>query len=285
MLLDIEVVGAVAPGAKIVVYFAPNTDQGFLDALTTAIHDATNKPSVISISWGGPESSWTAQAMTAFDSAAQDAAALGVSICAASGDNGSSDGVTDGKNHVDFPASSPHILACGGTSLQSAKGAITSESVWNDGAQGGAGGGGFSTQFVPLPSYQSSAHIQPPTGLGRGVPDVCGDADPETGGYVSCWSTRGTIFGDWRNQRGGAFVERAHRSSEPEARQAAGFPATAPIRHTLNRWSFPRHHGRIQRSVFRQTRLGCSYWAGFPFRRKIASGSGYGWPDQFHPAT
>ncbi len=177
VLLDIEVVGAVAPGAKIVVYFAPNTSQGFQDALTTAIHDSTNKPSVISISWGGAESTWTAQSMTALDSAAQDAAALGVTICAASGDNGSSDGVNDGGNHVDFPASSPHILACGGTSLQSASGAITSETVWSDGAQGGASGGGFSTQFS-LPSWQSSANI---SGSGRGVPDVAGDADPETG--------------------------------------------------------------------------------------------------------
>ncbi len=183
VLLDIEVVGAVAPGTKIVVYFAPNTDQGFQDALTTAIHDSTNNPSVISISWGGPESTWTAQAMTAFDSAAQDAAALGLSICAASGDNGSSDGVTDGANHVDFPASSPNILACGGTSLQSSSGTITSETVWNDGAQGGSAGGGFSTQF-PLPSYQASDNITPPSGLGRGVPDVCGDADPETGYQV-----------------------------------------------------------------------------------------------------
>jgi kumamolisin len=180
VLLDIEVVGAVAPGAKIAVYFAPNTSKGFQDALTTAIHDTKNKPSVISISWGGAESTWTAQAMTAFDSAAQDAAALGVTICAASGDDGSSDGVTDGGNHVDFPASSPHILACGGTSLQSANGKITSETVWNDGAQGGAGGGGFSNQF-PLPTFQGSAKIKPPAGGGRGVPDVCGDADPETG--------------------------------------------------------------------------------------------------------
>jgi kumamolisin len=180
VLLDIEVAGSVAPGAKIAVYFTPNTDQGFLDALTTAIHDTTNKPSVISISWGQAESSWTSQAMTAFDSAAQDAAALGVTICAASGDNGSSDGVSDGKNHVDFPASSPNILACGGTSLKSANGSITSESVWNDGAQGGAGGGGFSVQF-PLPAYQSGANIKPPSGGGRGVPDVSGDADPETG--------------------------------------------------------------------------------------------------------
>ena len=134
VLLDIEVAGAVAPGAKIVVYFAPNTSQGFQDALTTAIHDATNKPSVVSIGWGGAESTWTAQSMVAFDSAAQDAATRGVTICAASGDNGSSDGVTDGANHVDFPASSPHVLACGGTSLQSANGVITPETVWNDGA-------------------------------------------------------------------------------------------------------------------------------------------------------
>ena len=180
VLLDIEVAGAVAPGAHIVVYFAPNTDQGFQDALTTAIHDKTNKPSVISISWGGPESAWTAQAMTAFDSAAQDAAALGVSICAASGDNGSSDGVTDGANHVDFPASSPNILACGGTSLLSSNGNITSETVWNDGAQGGAGGGGFSTQFS-RPTYQANIKA---SGSGRGVPDVSGNADPQTGYQV-----------------------------------------------------------------------------------------------------
>jgi kumamolisin len=180
VLLDIEVVGAVAPGAKIAVYFAPNTSQGFQDALTTAIHDTKNKPSVISISWGSAESTWTAQSMTAFDSAAQDAAALGVTICVASGDSGSSDGVSDGKNHVDFPASSPHVLACGGTSLEGGDGKITSETVWNDGAQGGASGGGFSNQF-PLPAFQASANIKPPAGGGRGVPDVSGDADPETG--------------------------------------------------------------------------------------------------------
>ena len=192
--LDIEVVGTVAPGAKIVVYFAPNTTAGFQDALTTAIHDATNKPSVISISWGGPESTWTAQSMTAMDSAAQDAAALGVSICVASGDNGSSDGVTDGANHVDFPASSPHVLACGGTSLQSAAGAITSETVWNDGAKGGAGGGGYSVQFA-LPTWQASASVKPPKGGGRGVPDVAGDADPETGYNVSIDGTAMVIGG------------------------------------------------------------------------------------------
>ena len=117
-MLDIEAVGAIAPQANIAVYFGPNTDAGFLDAITTAIHDTTNKPSVISISWGGPESSWTQQSLTAFDSAFQAAAAMGITVCVASGDNGSSDGVQDGADHVDFPASSPHVLACGGTSLK-----------------------------------------------------------------------------------------------------------------------------------------------------------------------
>jgi kumamolisin len=187
VMLDIEVAGAVAPGAKLVAYFSPNTDAGFLDAITTAIHDTTHKPSVISISWGGPESSWTAQAITAFDQAFQDAAALGVTVCVAAGDNGSSDGVTDGGNHVDFPASSPHVLACGGTSLQSSgNNAVTSETVWNDGAQGGAGGGGISTAFATVPAWQSGLSAALTAGgsvalSGRGVPDVAGDADPETG--------------------------------------------------------------------------------------------------------
>jgi kumamolisin len=109
VMLDIEVAAAVAPGANIVVYFAPNTDQGFIDAVAAAIHDTKNKPSVVSISWGAPESGWTAQAMTAFDAACQSAAALGVTITAAAGDNGSTDGVTGGQpNRVgDIPASSP----------------------------------------------------------------------------------------------------------------------------------------------------------------------------------
>jgi len=184
--LDIEVAGAIAPGATIVVYFAPNTDAGFLDAINQAAMDAVNKPSVISISWGGPESTWTAQSLQSFNSALQSAAAVGVTVCIASGDNGSSDGVSDGKDHVDFPASSPYALACGGTSLQISGSSIASEVVWNDGVTGGATGGGVSETF-PLPSYQANANV--PTSVstgfkGRGVPDVAGDADPETGYQV-----------------------------------------------------------------------------------------------------
>lgn len=185
VMLDIEVAGAIAPKANIAVYFAPNTDAGFLDAITTAIHDTRNKPSVISISWGGPESGWTQQAMTAFDQAFQAAAAMGITVCCASGDNGSSDGVNDGADHVDFPASGSYSLACGGSSLRASGVTITNEVVWNDGANGGATGGGVSS-FFPVPPWQKGLKVTRASGgatalSNRGVPDVCGDADPATG--------------------------------------------------------------------------------------------------------
>jgi kumamolisin len=182
VMLDIEVAGAIAPAAKIVVYFAPNTDQGFLDAITTAVHDSTNQPSAISISWGSAESGWTSQAMTNFDEAFQAAAAMGVTVCVASGDNGSSDGVNDGNNHVDFPASSSFALGCGGTTLQASNEQIVNETVWNDQPSGGATGGGVSNVF-PLPTWQEGFGVPSPTvqAGGRGVPDVSGDADPNTG--------------------------------------------------------------------------------------------------------
>jgi len=189
VMLDIEVAGALAPGAGIAVYFAPNTDQGFIDAVTQAVHDQTLKPSVVSISWGGPESTWTASAAQAMDQAFQDAASLGVTICVASGDGGSSDGATDGAAHVDFPASSPNVLGCGGTHVTVATGGtrIGSETVWNDGAQGGAGGGGISVLF-PVPAYQQGLDLPPSAnagaGPGRGVPDVSGNADPQSGYQV-----------------------------------------------------------------------------------------------------
>jgi len=186
VLLDIEMAGSVAPGAAQLVYFAPNTDQGFIDAVTEAVQ-AQPTPAAVSISWGGPESTWTAQAMTALDEAIADGVALGVTVTVAAGDNGSSDGVSDGQPHVDFPASSPHALACGGTTLDAdpSTGIITSETVWNDGTEGGATGGGVSVQF-PLPAWQTSAGVpaSPDGGTGRGVPDVAGNADPDTGYQV-----------------------------------------------------------------------------------------------------
>jgi kumamolisin len=182
VMLDIEVAGAIASGASIAVYFAPNTDRGFLDAVTSAVHDPVRKPSVISISWGGPESVWTQQAMQAFDQAFAAAAALGVTVCCASGDNGSSDGVADTLSHVDFPASSPHALACGGTRLSATGTAIASETAWNDLAVGGGATGGGVSNVFSLPPWQTAANV--PQGKYRGVPDVAGDADPQTGYQV-----------------------------------------------------------------------------------------------------
>jgi kumamolisin len=179
VMLDIEVAGSLAPAATIAVYFAPNTDQGFLDAVTTAVHDSTHNPTVMSISWGGPESTWTAQAQQAMDEAFAEAVALGLAVCVAAGDNGATDGVSDGTLHVDFPASSPNAIGCGGTSL-SVTGGQPAETVWNDlSSNEGATGGGFSVTF-PTPSWQTTA-VAPFKQTGRGVPDVSADADPETG--------------------------------------------------------------------------------------------------------
>jgi kumamolisin len=200
VVLDIEVAGAAAPGAKIVVYFAPNdrSGKGFLDAVTKAIHDTENNVSVISISWGGTESPKGDSFQVQFDQALQAAALLGVTVCVAAGDDGAADTGPigwDGKAHVDFPAASPFALACGGTRLIAPAGAIQAESIWNQhsadtspdaGQQGsfGSGGGGVSGAF-PLPAYQAKAGVpgslNPKGFKGRGVPDVTGDGDPDSG--------------------------------------------------------------------------------------------------------
>jgi kumamolisin len=194
--LDIEVVGALAPAAKIVVYFAPNTDAGFIDAVSTAAH-ASPTPAAISISWGQSEDAWTAQARNALDQAFVDAASLGATVTVASGDDGSSDRVAGGGAHVDFPASSPHAVACGGTRLHAdpATGTVSSETVWNNGPGRGATGGGVSTAF-PRPSWQADAGVPAGAhGTGRGVPDVAANADPDTGYRVRVDGTDTVIGG------------------------------------------------------------------------------------------
>ena len=181
--LDIQVAGGVAPGALIAVYFAPNTDAGFADAISQAAHDSTNKPSVISISWGSAESGWQTQAITTMNSVLQEAAALGISVYVASGDNLATDSVSDGKAHVDFPASSPYAIGCGGTHITVGGNGITQEVVWNDGTSGT--GGGISDLF-DVPAFQAHANLPASVNggrKGRGVPDIAGDAAPASG-YV-----------------------------------------------------------------------------------------------------
>jgi kumamolisin len=184
VVLDVEVIGAIVPGAEQLVYFAPTSDRGFVDAVTTALFDPRG-PSVMSISWGQAEAEWTEQGRHALDQAFRTAAALGVTVCAASGDNGWTDGVAGRVAHVDYPASSPHVLACGGTRLEEIDGGID-EVVWND-HDGNSTGGGVSSCYE-LPSWQASARVPASVNedgrVGRGVPDVAGNADPHTGWLV-----------------------------------------------------------------------------------------------------
>lgn len=196
VVLDIEIAGALAPGSKIAVYFAPNTNRGFLDAVLGALHDKSRRPSLVSISWGSPESNWTQQALAAFDQALQDASLLGVTVCCAAGDGGSADGTSDGLAHADFPASSPFVLACGGTRLEIGQGR-SSETVWNNGP-GGATGGGVSDAF-DLPDWQKAAGVpasaNPGHRVGRGLPDLAGNADPDTGYGISADGQQTSVGG------------------------------------------------------------------------------------------
>ena len=176
VMLDIEMAGAVAPGAGIAVYFAPNNARGFQEAFSVAIHDQLNKPRVLSIGWGNSEVNWSQQSMESFGQLAQEAGLLGITVCVAAGETVSTDGLSENSNIVDFPASCPHVLAAGGTRLIAVNGAIDSETVWNGGVNGGATGGGFSKAFA-RPPWQGTVVAQ----SGRGVPDVAGNADPETG--------------------------------------------------------------------------------------------------------
>jgi kumamolisin len=171
VMLDLCVIGGMAPGCQLYCYMADNTDAGFLDAIAQAIKDGMN---VISISWGGAENQWAPASISAMNSAFASAQVAGITVTVAAGDNGSGDG--EPGQHVDFPASSPYVLACGGTSLPSTS--PLTEVVWNDGSNGGATGGGVSALF-PLPSWQAKANV--PGSKMRGVPDVAGNADPETG--------------------------------------------------------------------------------------------------------
>ena len=172
VILDISVAGSVAPGAKIVVYFAPNTTQGWIDAFTTAIHDTVNRPSAISISWGGGESGW-GSSIQSMSSALEEAAAVGVTVFASSGDGGSGN-----PAEVLYPACDPWVTGCGGVTIENVSGTNFTEVTWS------GSGGGISNVF-PKPAWQSWVNVptsvNPSGHIGRGVPDISGDADPASG--------------------------------------------------------------------------------------------------------
>ncbi|MFJ6212759.1 protease pro-enzyme activation domain-containing protein [Streptomyces sp. NPDC092296] len=168
--LDSEIVRGVAPKATQLVYEAPNSDAGEIDMAAKIVSD--NRVSVVSISWGSCEPDTTASSMTAVDNSFKQAAAQGISIYSASGDDGSRDCTrsTSGSKvkAVDFPASDPYNTGVGGTNLSLSGGAYGSEKAWS------SSGGGTSTVFGK-PSWQTGS------GSGRTVPDVASNADPNSG--------------------------------------------------------------------------------------------------------
>lgn len=195
VMLDVLVIAGVAPGAKQRVYFAPNTDQGFLDAITQACRECD----YVSISWGGPESAWDGHTMDVYEQVLAAARARGVTVFAASGDTGSRDGTS--RDVVDFPASSPSVVGCGGTKLQvGPNGERVSEVTWDDSDYSSATGGGVSGHFP-----------------GRAVPDVAGNASPTTGYQIQVDGTDGVIGGTSAvaplYAAGAALLRQAHQKS------------------------------------------------------------------------
>lgn len=170
VILDICVAGSVAPGANIVVYFAPNSEQGFVDVLTTALHDTTNHPEVLSISWGWEPEPFFAASLSSLMS---QFSIIGVTVFASSGDSGSDGGVT-------YPASDPWVTGCGGTTTENVSGTSFTQVAW------AGSGGGISDVFL-VPEFQTSISIplsvtSSPVGhIGRGVPDIAGNGDPNSG--------------------------------------------------------------------------------------------------------
>ena len=207
VMLDIDVAGAMAGGAKIAVYFSTFDEKGFIDCLSAVINDAANNPGVLSISWGWDENQpfnntvlWSPAAIDHVNHSLLAAAQLGITVCVSTGDDGSEAQVKDGHAHVNFPATSPYVLAVGGTTLharKSAKGqtAIT-EVVWNDGPGSGTGGG--VSDITPVPGYQEGKvprSINPGNFAGRAIPDVAADADPNTGYLVMSGGQLGIVGG------------------------------------------------------------------------------------------
>ena len=205
--MDICIASTVAQGATIAVYFNAGDENGWHGVLQKVAFPQAGDPtpSVLSSSFflckgddpvgrgGIPTSTLNALSM-----AFQDAAGQGVTVCVASGDFGAESNIFDfsGQQHVDYPASDPWVLSCGGTTVGRDDSDNPVEYVWNDVQTAtlndgtvndfpGATGGGVSAYF-PQPTYQFGAGV--PQSLvdhhvGRGVPDVAGNASWDSGYY------------------------------------------------------------------------------------------------------
>lgn len=187
--LDIEVVAAIAPHARQIVYEGPDTTQGLNDTYNKIVTD--HKVHIATTSWGICESSSGPGELQTLDTIFKQAAAQGISFFAASGDSGAYD-CGDGNPAVDSPASDPNVTGVGGTNLQLNTGAYDDESVWSNpksrlhSPMGAGSGGGISNTFK-RPGWQSGPGVANQYSNGnRQVPDVTADADPTTGYSIYC---------------------------------------------------------------------------------------------------
>lgn len=173
--VDVELAGSFAPGADLVVYFAPNEERGKLEGLTAILTDRESRPSVLSCSWGLSEADAAKPFVEALEQLFELAALAGLSVCYSSGDHGPN--AQGGQPTVNYPASSPHVLGCGGTTLWPVS-MDKPEHAWREklGTTVLATGGGYS-RFFPRPDWQPLVGDATPDGAGRGVPDVAGKAD------------------------------------------------------------------------------------------------------------
>jgi kumamolisin len=182
--LDIQVIAGIAPEARIAVYFTEGNQPGLVAAVCEAVHGSAARPNVIVITWGQPEEVWDPQARKGLDAVLRDTLRLGITVLASSGDDLAPDAFRDASGapdgvHVDYPASSPYLLGCGGTeiTLDAGRTGIADEVVWNDGRSKGTGGG--ISGLYAVPDFQRGVAL--PASLndgrrGRGVPDVAAAA-------------------------------------------------------------------------------------------------------------
>jgi kumamolisin len=179
--MDVQIVAGLAPGAEQIVYFSTFDEQGWVDLLNEVIEHSPAAAVALSVSWGLAEDDpdWSAAARQAIDERLQAVAAAGITVCVAAGDDGSADQESDGRAHVDFPASSPHALAVGGTMFSGETDVVWWQSPGERSGGGGATGGGVSV-FFPRPCWQDVqiASINPGAIDGRVIPDIAALAGP-----------------------------------------------------------------------------------------------------------
>lgn len=174
--MDLQLAAVFAPGARLAVYFAAPTARGKLEAFTHALTDADNQPTVITSSWGTPESRLSGSAGRRYarelDARLAGSIERGVTVCFSSGDLGD----------VEFPASSPRVLACGGTHLDGVTETVWHETILVENVSFQLATGGGASSIFRRPPWQAGVDVRSAAGRnGRGVPDVAAKADIATG--------------------------------------------------------------------------------------------------------